>query len=270
MNSILFTILLIIGLQIHAQDISGYVMNEKDSTAIGFVNIGIAGKNIGTVSTAKGFFVLPISPEFESDTLLFSCIGFNTKAVKVSDLLGKNISNIHLEEKITELQEVVVVPRKYVTRLLGITADAKLVSAGFKDNELGSEMGVFMKNKKTAHIKQVNFNIAHCTYDTIFYRLNIYKHVKDKEFENILTTPVYVELLNEQVENTVSIDLRHLNLYVEGNFLVTLEHIKDLGEGNLYFCAALLRNTYFRKTSHGEWTTVPAGVSINVLADIER
>ena len=56
---------------------------------------------------------------------------------------------------------------------------------------------------------------------------------------------------------------------VEGDFLVTLEHVKDLGPGYLYFCAGLSKITYYRKTSHGKWKTVPIGVIISVVADVE-
>lgn len=50
----------------------------------------------------------------------------------------------------------------------------------------------------------------------------------------------------------------------------TIEHVKDLGEGFLHFCAGLTHKTYYRKTSQGVWQTAPVGISISVIADVEK
>jgi hypothetical protein len=64
--------------------------------------------------------------------------------------------------------------------------------------------------------------------------------------------------------------LRSKDILTNGDFLITLEHIKDLGEGHLLFCAGLGTKTYFKKTSQGKWEAVPVGVSISVVADVEK
>ena len=127
-----------------------------------------------------------------------------------------------------------------------------------------------MKVKKTAFIKKVNINISNCSYDTIFYRLNIYKANGKNDFENILREPIYIKLPKESVKDEIEIDLQEKNIVVDGNFLVSLEHVKNLGPGNLYFCAGLSNKTYFRKTSQGKWETAPVGISISVVADVEK
>ena len=72
------------------------------------------------------------------------------------------------------------------------------------------------------------------------------------------------------VKDELQIDLQSKNIVVDGNFLVTLEHIKDLGKGYLHFCAGLADKTYYRKTSQGKWDTVPVGISLSVIADVEK
>jgi hypothetical protein len=74
----------------------------------------------------------------------------------------------------------------------------------------------------------------------------------------------------EKINDVIQIDLEPYHIVVEGNFLVTLEHLRDLGEGHLNFCAAPGHKTWYRKTSQGSWETVPIGVSISVIADVEK
>jgi len=252
------------------QDISGVVINEKSKLPIEYVNIGIARKNIGTVSDYNGKYNLSIDPQFDDDTLLFSCIGYLPISVKIADLKKGNYKNILLKEKVYEIREVVVRPKIFKQQTLGVTTHFKNIAAGFDKNLLGYELGVLMKVKKTAVIKRVNINISVCTYDSIFYRLNIYKVQGKMNFENILSNPIYIHMAKDKVKEEIQVDLQSQNIVVGGDFLVTLENVKDLGEGRLYFCAGLLDKTYYRKTSQGKWETAPVGISISVDADVEK
>lgn len=190
--------------------------------------------------------------------------------VKISDLRKSVDNEIFLKKRAYEIEEVVIKPRVFKHRTLGVTTKFKEVAAGFKDNLLGYECGILMKVKKTAIIKRVNINISNCSYDTIFYRLNIYKVQGEMSFENILREPIYLKMPKESIKNEIQIDLQSKNIVVEGDFLITLEHVKDLGNGSLYFCAGLTDKTYYRKTSQGSWQTAPVGISISVIADVEK
>jgi hypothetical protein len=252
--------------------ISGIVLGEASKLPIEYVNIGIAGKNIGTVTDENGKFHLSIDYQFEEDSLLFSCIGYESYSLKISDIKEGHIVN--LKEKQYDLNEVTVRPRVFKERILGVTTKSKMMTAGFSENHLGYECGILMKAKKQSRIKRVDVNIARCDYDTIFYRLNIYEVRGKNEFENILREPIYVNVLKKDIKkNTLQIDLASRNIVVDGNFLVTLEHIKDVGEGNslsVLFPVSLKQKTYYRKTSQGDWGSVPIGISLSVVADVER
>jgi hypothetical protein len=252
------------------QTITGTLINAESRQPVEFANIGIAGKNTGTVSDHQGKFSLTVDDKFDNDTILFSIIGFKTRHIAVADLRKQNDYTVLLEEKIYELSEVVVKPKVFKPRTLGVTSRFKGVSAGFKDNLLGYELGIRVSIKKTAFLKAVNINIARCTYDTIFYRMNIYKVHGDMDFENILQEPIYIQMTKESVKDQIQIDLQSKNIVVDGDFLITLEHVKNLGNGTLYFCARFPNKTYFRKTSHGNWETAPIGISMSVIADVEK
>jgi len=253
-----------------AQNISGIVLNEDGNLPIEYVNIGVIKRNIGTVSDINGKYKLIIGSEFDDDTLQFSSIGYYPFKIKIAELKKKTNKNIFLKKKIFSLNEVIIKPIIFKPKTLGVTTKFKNISSGFKDNFLGYECGILMKVKKTAYIKSVNINIAYCSYDTIFYRLNIYKVNGEMDFENILKEPIYIKMSKDMVNNVIKIDLHSKNIIVDGDFLVTLEHVKDLGEGYLTFCTSLTEKTYYRKTSQGDWKKAPAGISISVNADVEK
>ncbi|MCL2098167.1 MAG: carboxypeptidase-like regulatory domain-containing protein [Bacteroidales bacterium] len=249
--------------------ISGSVLNAESNLLIEYVNIGIVGRNIGTVSDKNGQFNLLVESQYLNDSLLFSCIGYESFSVKISDITENAI--IRLKEKSFLLNEVVVKPSKFKEKRLGINTKSGFMSTGFQDNNLGYECGLLMKNKKRAVIKSVNVNISSCTYDTLFYRLNIYEVKENDSFKNILTEPIYVTASKEDVLNgSLQIDLTEQNIVVNGNFLVTLEHVRDLGRGGLWFPASLKQKTYYRKTSQGKWETGPIGISLSVIANVEQ
>lgn len=252
------------------QQITGIVINADSKKPIEFANVGISGKNVGTVTDLNGRFKLLVDSKYDNDTILFSIIGYKPLLIKTADL-RKNINNeVFLKERAYEIAEVVIKPKIFKERTIGVTTHFKKIAAGFKDNLLGYECGILMKVKKTALIKKVNINISYCSYDTIFYRLNIYKVRGKMDFENILREPIYLKMPKESVKDEIQIDLQSKNIVVEGDFLITLEHIKDLGNGLLHFCAGLTDKTYYRKTSQGKWETVPIGISISVIADVEK
>ena len=263
---ILFSVLT----SLHGQnEISGIVLNTTSKQPVEYVNIGIVGKNVGTVADENGKFSLLIESQYQNDSLLFSCIGYEAYSVKISDIKPNEV--INLQEKSYLLAEVVVKPRVFKERVLGITSKSKLMSVGFAKNSLGYECGLLIKVKKTAVIKKVNVNIAVCRYDSIFYRLNVYEVNGENDFENILREPIYVSASKEEIlKDGLQIDLEAKNIVVNGDFVITLEQVRDLGDSSIWFCTSMKQKTYFRDTSQGSWETIPIGISLSVVADVEK
>jgi CarboxypepD_reg-like domain len=253
-----------------AQTIHGVVYQSGSEKPVEYANVGISGKNVGTVTDASGRFSLDIAPEFDSEVLLISLLGYTPLQVKVAELRRNTVNTLYLEEKAIALKEVVIKPRKVKERVMGVTTQSKAIMAGFKDNLLGYEAGILMKVKKSAVIKMVKIHIAQCSYETIFFRLNVYEVDGKKSYTNILREPIYLDIQASAIKDEIQIDLSDKNIVVEGDFLVTLEHVKDLGPGLLHFCSTLSTKTYYRKTSQGQWLTVPIGVGISVVADVEQ
>jgi len=267
-NIILF--LLSSNLMLFGQQISGIVFEMDGETPIEFVNIGVVDKNVGTVSDRNGNYELQIPAEFHDDTLRFSSIGYHPYSVKVSDFINLNDGNVRLEQRIYDMEEVIVRPRRLRERTLGITTrNYSIVSIGWMGY---GEVGVLMKNSNTAFLKEANINLKIGPHGTIHSRLNIYKAGKNMQLENILTNPIYFSFSKEEVKNDrVTIDLRDQNIVVEGDFLVTFEVVEYSGcrIGLLLIPASLFHRAYFREKSQGRWINYP-GISLSVLVDVER
>jgi hypothetical protein len=248
-------------------------MNARDSMPMAYVNIGIVGGNLGTVSNEAGVFKLDLSNVKATDSLRFSYLGFHSKTYPAIAFRKLQQQDVYLEEKPIELAETVVYPREYAIKTIGNVTNNAILGAGFRENQGGYECGVLVKLKKSAILHDLTCYVAICSYDTLFYRLNVYKPTKEGGFENILEKPIYLTAVSKDVRKwgTLNWDLRKYNIVVEGNFLITLEHVKDLGPGQLFFSAAFIKSpTYYRETSQAEWKRHPVGIGFAMKARVEK
>lgn len=85
----------------------GQVLNKTDKNPIEGVNIHFKNSSIGVQSNEQGYF--KISTSGTETTLVFSCIGYKEREVKLK--LGKSVGlEVELEEENTLLQEVFILP----------------------------------------------------------------------------------------------------------------------------------------------------------------
>ena len=70
------------------QDYKGKIVDSKTGNPIPFVNIGVFEKEIGTVSDEEGIFHLPLIDTriLQSDNIIFSSLGYQTKTIQVSQV----------------------------------------------------------------------------------------------------------------------------------------------------------------------------------------
>lgn len=237
------------------QPYSGRILSSETDAGIGFVNIGIIGKNIGTVSDIDGNFIIKLDNDYDNDSLRFSIIGYESKSLLVSDFKEDATKKVYLSPRSYNLKEVQVTYHKYKKLRLGNPVLTHDLRSGFTDNELGSELGIKVYVRKKAILRDINLNVGICTFDSVTYRLNIYSIVNGIFYVNILTEPIYISFSKDEINNVIVYDLKKYSITVEGDILITLELYKDLGEGKLLFNTEFFTGiTYHRKTSQGKWT----------------
>lgn len=253
----------------YSQAISGTILNKKTREPLAYVNIGIVGENIGTVTNSQGEFNINILPKYKNDTLRISTLGFKTQDFIVFDFkkVLQTRRAIQLEEDIQELDEVILSTKKLKEKVLGNRTTSKFFTARFASNTLGNELGIIIKVKKSpTQIKKFNVSIANNDYENLKFRLNFYSLKNGLPDKNILNKNIIVT--SNIKSGILSIDLNDYDIVMTDDFLVSLEWIENLGEKDLSFSAGLFGSSLIvRKTSQGNWGKAK-GISIgfNVLA----
>lgn len=262
-----------------AQIIGGNVIDSSTNMPVPYAGIGILHKGIGTVSDFNGNFSLDISSASKSDTIRFSAIGYNNLDIPVIKL-RKQPDNYKLVEKPQNIREVVIKPAVTKIKILGNTVHRGILCSGFNSSMLGTEMGTVLKYRKKnpGHIKDVNFNLRYNAYDSVLFKVNIYRMSDSGVNESILSHPIYLE--PKIKSGTLTVDLSDSSLYITHDVLLSLELIrisKSQDKGNnknmayekLLFHSSLLNgHSYWRKAAEDNWELMPANGSIGFWATI--
>jgi hypothetical protein len=249
----LILIILLLPRFLSCQTLKGRVLSGKTNSGIGYVNIGIVGKNIGTVTDESGSFILKPERIDKNDSLRFSMVGYSTKTVQMIRFLNDSTTTVFLEPVLYSLNEVKVVYHRPKIIKIG-TEVTSGIGSGFGYNFLGSEFGVKIFVKKPLKLIDLNLNVSKCTFDTVTYRLNIYQTTDKMVYKNIMRQPVYLSFTKDQIEGPVKFNLEKYSIIVEGDIIVALELYKDLGEGKLFFfTGSFSDSTYHRRTIEGSW-----------------
>jgi CarboxypepD_reg-like domain len=258
----------------YAQTVQGFVLDQETQQPVPYVNIGIVNKNVGTVSSENGAFEIRIDAKYDTDSIRFSCIGYDSRTFQIEDFRKRFLSDkitIRLIPKAIALQEVIVTSESKKRIILGRAPKSKFTKAGFFYNRLGHEIGTLFESENSSpkYLDSVQLNFVNCNYDSIFLRLNVYS-IDGERVENILPQNVFINLTKKKALANPMINLTSHNLLVGKKYLVSIEIVKDLGELGLKFYAALKVDrfpTLYRGTSQDKWETVyhkskPVGISI--------
>jgi hypothetical protein len=239
------------------------VISAATRAGIGFVNVGVISKNIGTVTNESGSFSLDFGIINDDDSLRFSMIGYESRTLCVCQLYADPLKTVFLESKTYSLPELNIVYPRGREIELGYPVVTNALRSGFSDNNLGSELGIKVYVKKRLKLKDIHFNVGVCTYDSVTYRLNIYCLSDQSVWGNILTKPIYISFTKDKISEAITFDLKDYSIIIEGSTIVTLELYKDLGEGKLLFLTQFFTGTtYHRKTKEGKWIESPGQVGM--------
>jgi hypothetical protein len=69
-----------------AINLSGRLFDQKTAGRIAFASISVLGEAFGTITNVDGEFAMKIPPQYETDTLVISCMGYAQKLVLLDTL----------------------------------------------------------------------------------------------------------------------------------------------------------------------------------------
>ena len=240
----------------YSQTIEGKVTDYETGQSLSYVNIGIPGKNRGTVTDTNGEFKLTVTNNLENDSLVFSLIGYESVKISIHQVNRQEYSQLRLKQRTYQLEEVVVSSKRYRFEKLGNQAQSKRKKIGIGRDQLGAELGTLIQvRNKLAYLEKASFYIAKNDYGKIRLRLNIYTFKDGRPSESLLSKPVYVE--TDIKNGWWTVDLAESNIAVEGDFLISLEYIQDMGFQGLYFGFVFDNDpSYLKATSQAEWKKI--------------
>jgi len=266
--SLILIVFLFISNAICAQIIAeGTVKEAGSGNAISYVNIGVIGKNIGTVTNDAGKFKLAIPKSNSKDTIRVSILGYSPQLFSVSDFI-KEIADkeILMQASSFLLPGVIVSNRALKEKVMGNTTESQSITTGFTTNKLGNEVGIIIKIKRApTFIKSFTASVVSKDNKPVKLRLNFYslkdglpdKPIQDKNI--IVIAPVQ--------NGKLFVDLRSYNIVAEDDFFVGLEWIES-ASGTTMFSGSFIKGSLIaRETSQGSWEKVGMfGIGFTVKA----
>ena len=248
-----------------SQEINGQVKDGESGNFIPFVNIGVIGKDIGTVTGLDGTFSLDLSKATDKDTLRFSFIGYEPLSLSVNYIRKNGFPyEISLKEKVIKLKEVIVASNRLIPKTLGIRREdcypmplyKKATSnIPFPQPSYRHEIGTFFANDQPLYLDSIQLNFTDIQIDTVILRVNIYISTEGG-LKSILNKPLYIDFHSS--EESQQIDISHLGLQLESDFLVSIENYGRIKDNSLNILANFKSKgkrypTYYRRNTQSNW-----------------
>ncbi|HSM49674.1 MAG TPA: carboxypeptidase-like regulatory domain-containing protein [Draconibacterium sp.] len=213
--------------------LDGVVFDAVTNQPLQYATIEIFSLRTGTITDKNGEFKLELTPnDLESDTIEFSCLGYEREKITIAEYLNSGNHKVLLKEKPVTIGEVKVIPKKYTTSVLGVT-DKKSEHLQYA-NVFGANKGNFIYNNKSkpGWIKSVSYFIHPDGNPTTPFRVRIYAKANNKKPGNDLLLENVV--VSAKKPGWCEVDISQFNVLfpTEGAF-VMMEWINS-GEG-FYF-----------------------------------
>ncbi|MEI6864442.1 DUF2807 domain-containing protein [Flavicella sp.] len=240
--------------------ISGNVLSFSSKDTLAYVNIGISNKDIGTVSSDKGEFMLELKNAYLNDSLKFSMIGYNSKTIAIKDFV--DLGTIMLQENISELDENVVRNKQDKLKILGNKKQKIFFgSVSSSSIEAGTEIGIKVTIKKPTIIETFNIVVVENENGILNLRINFYDLKNGIPNKRINKENIIIQA--EVKDGLISVDLSEYDLIFKNDFFVSMESLSKLNEGKIIkFAGKIFKKSYYRETSQAKWNKMFIGFYI--------
>jgi len=257
-----------------AQRIGGRVTDARTGQPLPFVNIGVMGKALGTVSNEQGQYGLTFQEKLANDTVRVSYLGYQPRLLTLRQLQSQ--PDLALSPAAVALAEVRVQAksRAWRDRTLGFDGSSESTTLHLDAKSLGAETGtvIYLRHRPTK-VLRANFNIARNQVGTVTLRVNLYRlDAKGRPTnEKLLRREVLVR--TAATHGLIAVDLTPDNLLLTEDFFLSLEWVggadADALQQGLAFSAGIGyadNDIYYRPTSQASWERLSAGA---VLAGMQ-
>ena len=274
MKKINFILALFAILSFHAQTISGTVISKDDNHPIPYAKIGIVNSNYGIQADENGKFQIKLDDISKDKELIVDVAGYKQFRSSVEDFVKTNPHNIYLYEKVTNIREVVMTPKNYKDKNLGVNSKSKSVMFTpnmEKGNSVVEETAVEFSSNKKLKITKINMNFSRFESTTpIKVRYTIYDEKDGKPNNLILSKDIIATINKDDLDDfTYSLDVTNEKIWLEGKFFVGIQFIGQ-SNGKVALSGALFRSGYYR-SFYGNWEKIGmAAPAINIDVKVQK
>ena len=274
MKKINFILALFAILSFHAQTICGTVISKDDNHPIPYAKIGIVNSNYGIQADENGKFQIKLDDISRDKELMVAVAGYKQFRSSVENFVKTNPHNIYLYEKVTNIQEVVMTPKNYKDKNLGVNSKSKSVMFTpnmEKGNSVVEETAVEFSSNKKLKITKINMNFSRFESTTpIKVRYTIYDEKDGKPNNLILSKDIIATINKDDLDDfTYSLDVTNEKIWLEGKFFVGIQFIGQ-SNGKVALSGALFRSGYYR-SFYGNWEKIGmAAPAINIDVKVQK
>lgn len=219
--------------------LTGKVIDQKEATTLAYVNIGIIGTNLGTISTANGTFELYLKTNTNEEKIVrFSYLGYESKDYTIASLRLLNGQAIKLNKTGITLKTIEVRPDLLQAKVIGHkkTKTNKVTNFSISkklNQNLGASIGRrFNIGKKTSQLSEFKFYVGGNNFDTIRFRVNIYT-IKNGRPNELLNQQAIITTLINHPKGWATVDLSVYLLFVKEDVVISLEWIEHSQKGRV-------------------------------------
>ena len=258
-----------------AQTINGKIISKENNEPIPFARIGIENENFGAIADENGNYSIDLTNIDRNKNLTVQIGGFINFSQSIQNFIDGN-HTISLNEKVVEIQEVVLNPKKYYEKNWGTNAKTKKVQFGFNParskEDKSKEFGVDFNNNKNIKLQKINLNIVDLKTDKpLLINFNIYSKKDGLPDISLLNENLTIELTKDKIKDgTFSFDVSDKNVWInKQDFFVTMQVMNGF-DGWIYLSGAMFKNVYYRNF-YGPWLKKTiAQPALNIDLKIEK
>ena len=250
-----------------AQQLAGSITDAKTGQGIPFVNIGVLGQSLGTVSSEQGTYRLTYQPALAADTVRVSSLGYQPRRLLLRELLAQ--PSLALVPEAVPLTDVRVQARNPLRHLhtLGFTKADGNTTINFHSADYGAEVGtrIQLRRQPTA-LQSVTFNISKNQVGKLTFRVNIYHLNAAGEPTNVKLLPHDLVVTTDAAQGPVTVDLSADKILLREDFFLALEWLRGGDAQHLQNGLTLTgglgyadNDLYFRQTSQANWERASVG-----------
>lgn len=203
---------------------NGTIINKKTREKVPFATIGLIKENIGTNADEEGNFSLHRYKKIPNDSIIISCIGYETLTLPV-EKINFQFLNIELSEKIKSLSEVVIKSTTVSTTLNDFKkcGNSYITTSGLI-TQLAQHFNSPVENASLTHVTICRNSHFYDAEKTIF-RIRIYN------MDSVSKAPS-ADLCNEIIEvktksKIIKVNLEKYNIQIpDKDFFIAVEWLK--------------------------------------------